>query len=619
MRSTDSILSSSRDRQHGSARLRGGTPARSGILLVEDDDGDALLVEELFAISGAHVEIVRAQTLADARRENLDADRLRAARPRPARRARAWRRCTRLKTDRADIVGARPHRASTTSGAAIEAVGAGAQDYLVKGQIDGQGLARAVRYAVERRRADEARQQLEVARLHAEENARLERGLLPAPLVTDPELAADRALPPGPPARAARRRLLRRGAGLADGTVHAVIGDVSGHGPDAAALGVCLRIAWRTLVLGGREAEELLPTLQVVHGHERHFSWMFTTLCMVTIAPDRRSVSIRLAGHPPPLLIARAAGSRRSSRRRSSRRWASSTTRAGPPHEHALPERWSLLLYTDGLIEGRTGVGADRLGGEGLAAMVRGELRRRDARRARDRAGRARRGAQRRPDARRRRRVPGAAAVRPRRRGSGAAGRAVLRASRSRSWCSSPSSARSRSAFALSRLSDARARADRPARPGGDRRRATSRSAMIDQETGVRGYVLSRRASASSIRTATGRRNADAALARLRALSCASTSVAQFRAADRGGRRRAARDWQRGLRGADDRELVRSNPGGARSVAQVEAGKERFDAFRAAVDRPAGACSTRRARRRATRLRRQRRHRARSGCSSPAS
>jgi FixJ family two-component response regulator len=40
----------------------------------------------------------------------------------------------------------------------VQAVAAGAQDYLVKGQIDGQGLARAVRYAVERRRADEARQ-----------------------------------------------------------------------------------------------------------------------------------------------------------------------------------------------------------------------------------------------------------------------------------------------------------------------------------------------------------------------------------------------------------------------------------------------------------------------------
>ena len=63
------------------------------ILLVEDDDGDALLVEELLNLSGADVEIVRAVTLAEARRENLARDRLRAARPRPARRAGPLARC----------------------------------------------------------------------------------------------------------------------------------------------------------------------------------------------------------------------------------------------------------------------------------------------------------------------------------------------------------------------------------------------------------------------------------------------------------------------------------------------------------------------------------------------
>ena len=66
-----------------------------------------------------------------------------------------------------------------------EAVGAGAQDYLVKGQVDGFLLQRVVRYAVERQRAEETQRQLHEARLYAAENARLERGLLPSPLLTD--------------------------------------------------------------------------------------------------------------------------------------------------------------------------------------------------------------------------------------------------------------------------------------------------------------------------------------------------------------------------------------------------------------------------------------------------
>src|SRR3954465_12546914 len=270
------------------------------ILLVEDDDGDALLVEELLDISGALVEITRAATLADALRTNLAAiDCVLLDLDLPD--AQGLSGLHRLKADRADLAvlvltGLDDDRRGN------EAVGAGAQDYLVKGQIDGQGLARAVRYAVERQAADEARQQLEVARLHAEENARLERGLLPAPLINDPELAFTAHYRPG------RRRALL-GGDFYDvvqddsGTVHAVIGDVSGHGPDAAALGVCLRIAWRTLVLGGREPDDLLPTLQLIHAHERHFAWMFTTLCMVTVAPDRCSVSVRRAGHPSPLLL----------------------------------------------------------------------------------------------------------------------------------------------------------------------------------------------------------------------------------------------------------------------------------------------------------------------------
>ncbi len=38
----------------------------------------------------------------------------------------------------------------------LKALQSGAQDYLVKGQVDGQGLARAIRYAIERERSEEA-------------------------------------------------------------------------------------------------------------------------------------------------------------------------------------------------------------------------------------------------------------------------------------------------------------------------------------------------------------------------------------------------------------------------------------------------------------------------------
>src|SRR4029078_642334 len=40
--------------------------------------------------------------------------------------------------------------------------------------------------------------------------------------------------------------------------VHLPIRDVSGHGPDEAALGVALRVAWRTLVLAGLPADAVL-------------------------------------------------------------------------------------------------------------------------------------------------------------------------------------------------------------------------------------------------------------------------------------------------------------------------------------------------------------------------
>ena len=67
----------------------------------------------------------------------------------------------------------------------ISAVGSGAQDYLVKGRVEAEMLRRALLYAIERKRAELTAVELHASRLRARENARLERGLLPSPLLLD--------------------------------------------------------------------------------------------------------------------------------------------------------------------------------------------------------------------------------------------------------------------------------------------------------------------------------------------------------------------------------------------------------------------------------------------------
>jgi DNA-binding NarL/FixJ family response regulator len=55
----------------------------------------------------------------------------------------------------------------------IEAVAAGAEDFLVKQDVDGRLLSRAIRYAIERKPADVAMRELVEERIIGQENSRL--------------------------------------------------------------------------------------------------------------------------------------------------------------------------------------------------------------------------------------------------------------------------------------------------------------------------------------------------------------------------------------------------------------------------------------------------------------
>ncbi|WP_104475934.1 SpoIIE family protein phosphatase [Actinokineospora auranticolor] len=335
------------------------------VLLVEDDAGDALLVEELLAEVSAPIQLTRAHSLGEAQPllAGQDCVLLDLGLP-DASGLQALRRLEQAAGDVAVVV--LTGLADEQQG--VAAVAAGAQDYLVKGQVDGDLLSRVIRYAVERARTEEIQRQLHEERLYAKEKARLERGLLPKPVLSDPRLARDFAYQPG------RQRMLLGGdfydlVEADDGTVHAVIGDVCGHGPDEAALGVHLRVAWRAMVLAQRPVEEVLFTMQRILAHERHLDGLFATVCMLSVAPDRRTARLRLAGHPPPVLVTadRAAGLLSAPVGvplgvTGKADWPAATVELG--------ESWSVLLYTDGLIEGRLDRSAERLGPTRLADLV---------------------------------------------------------------------------------------------------------------------------------------------------------------------------------------------------------------------------------------------------------
>jgi len=341
---------------------------RVRILLIEDDDGDALLVEELLREAGTVVAVQRARLLADARKLISGAA------------------CVLLDLGLPDSQGLHGLRwllkqepdatVVVLTGLADEylgeeAVRAGAQDYLVKGDLTGKTLHRVIRYAVERRRWGAAQRQLDAARVSAQENARLARGLLPSPVLDDARLSVSARYRAG-----GRQRLLGGDfydmVQASDGWAHALIGDVCGHGPSEAALGVCLRVAWRALVLAGQQPADVLSAVQLVLQHEQQEEAMFATACMLSVAPGRRTGILRLAGHPAPLLV-------------TSDRITELTAPACPPLglngngnwpgcEVELGDRWSLLLYTDGLIEGRISRGPYRLGTEGLMGLMRDAL-----------------------------------------------------------------------------------------------------------------------------------------------------------------------------------------------------------------------------------------------------
>ncbi|GAB2811463.1 PP2C family protein-serine/threonine phosphatase [Streptomyces daliensis] len=345
-----------------------GLDAEAGLLLVEDDAGDALLVTEVLSDSGLEMDIVWRKTLAEAR---------------TFLRGLMQPMCVLLDLHLPDAHGmsAVRHVLETSPDAAIvvltglaeneaglTAVAEGAQDYLVKGSIDAESLSRAIRYALQRKQVERSVVELQASRLLARENSRLERGLLPRPLLRGDGCSVSSRYTPG------RDHALLGGdffdvVQTDDGAVHAVIGDVSGHGAAEAALGVCLRVAWRAAVLSGCVGAAQARLLDEILVAERAADYVFATFLSLRLDPERRLLRVIRAGHPGLLV--------RSERRielceppadaalgilsREAAQWSETLL--------PLADATSVTVFTDGLFEGQVGPHA-RLGEEGLVRLA---------------------------------------------------------------------------------------------------------------------------------------------------------------------------------------------------------------------------------------------------------
>ncbi len=283
------------------AAVRTAGAHRLSVLLVEDDRADALLVEEL---------------IADAAATSAAHGHSRWPRPSGSWSSLARTACCWISTCPTPT-GSPPWSASSKADPnipivvltglsdehfGISAVASGAQDYLVKGRVEPEMLRRAVLYAIERKRAELTAVELHASQLRAMENARLERGLSPSPLLLDDpgvDIIA-RYVP-------SRENTLLGGdfydfVQTPDRTVHVMIGDVAGHGPDEAALGVALRIAWRALTFAGLRGPDRMRELERILRAERAGKGIFATVLSLAIPPEGSQFRAVRAGHPGMLL-----------------------------------------------------------------------------------------------------------------------------------------------------------------------------------------------------------------------------------------------------------------------------------------------------------------------------
>jgi serine phosphatase RsbU (regulator of sigma subunit) len=347
-----------------SAPKPAGSLKRFQVLLIEDNDADAVLVEKLLRESAALFELVRADSLsaglARIGQGEIDVVLLDLSLPDSQgldtlERARASAAAVPI------VVLTGPDDRATGK----RAVRHGAQDFLVKGQFESNLLGRSLRFAIERKRRQRAEGIVEANELKLAMAREIQQALLP---VRDPEVA-------GFDISGASLATEAVGGDYFDyislprGCLGIAVGDATGHGFGSALMITRTQAYLRALALTHGGAGEILTLANraLADGFQQS---RFVTLFLARLDPHGASLIYSSAGHPEGYHLGRGGElkGRLASNNLPLGLVPSETFSESPPIDFEPGDL--ILLLTDGVVETK-GVDGASFGGERVLDTVR--------------------------------------------------------------------------------------------------------------------------------------------------------------------------------------------------------------------------------------------------------
>jgi serine phosphatase RsbU (regulator of sigma subunit) len=143
-----------------------------------------------------------------------------------------------------------------------------------------------------------------------------------------------------------------------------VLGDVTGHGPEAAALAISLRASWRALRAVGTPPAQVAAVLD----EQTADAALYATLLFGSLRRDG-TLTLVNAGHPSAVAVGGDGGPTEIEGLPGPMLGLGLESTVWTPSEHQLGAR-TFLAYTDGLIEGRIHDSSERFGTERLLATI---------------------------------------------------------------------------------------------------------------------------------------------------------------------------------------------------------------------------------------------------------